>query len=145
MGWPRHHGPEDLDRVLGTLPDDYVVRTIGEARFVLGPTGAHVLALDNGQADAPRAVALLASVIRSSLADQVAWVPFVHALLVTERDQPCPPATRVPPALIPGALVEGPPLLRPDELSRLVSSVEAGTLDDLTAVAPVLRTPATPG
>lgn len=145
MGWPRHHGPDDLDRVLHDLPDGYAVRPVGGARFVLGPTGAHVLALDDGRAEAPRDVALLASVIRSSLADRVAWVPFVHALLVTERDRPCPPATRVPPALVPSVLLEGPSLLRPDELRRLVASVEAGALDDLAAVAPAPRHPARPG
>lgn len=143
MGWPRHHGLEDLDRVLGTLPEGYVVSSIGEARFVLGPTGAHVLALDDGRADAPREVARLASLIRSALADDVAWVPFVHALLVTDRGEPCPPATRVPPGLIPAALVEGPQLLRPEELRRLVDSVETGSLDDLSAVAPAPRSPVT--
>ncbi|HYI62755.1 MAG TPA: hypothetical protein VEW93_13230 [Acidimicrobiales bacterium] len=143
MGWPRHHGPDDLDRVLDTLPDGYVVRPVGDARFVLGPTGAHVLALDDGGADVPRAVGLLASVIRSSLADQVAWVPFVHALLVTDRDEPCPPATCVPPGLVPSVLLEGPALLRPEDLRRLVASVQAGALDDLGAVAPSPRSTAT--
>jgi hypothetical protein len=144
MGWPRHHGPEDLDHVLGELPDAYTVRAIGSARFVIGPTGAHVVALDDGTEAAPRAVALLASVARSALADRVAWVPFVHALLVTDRTEPCPPATRVPPGAIPTVLLEGPPVLSPAELGRLVASVTEGVLDGLTAVAPPAgRTPAT--
>ena len=144
MGWPRRHGPEDLDRVLATLPDGYLVRPIGSSRFVLGATGAHVLAIDDGRADAPREVGLLASVTRSALAEHVAWVPFVHALLVTEEERACPPATCVHPRLIPNALVEGPAVLGPEELGRLVASVRAGALNGLEAVAPIRPPSAAP-
>lgn len=135
MAWPRRHGPEDLDDLLGALPPGYFVRPIGPARFVLGPTGAHVVAIDDSREAAPREVGRLASVSRSALAEHVAWVPFVHALLVTDDDRPCPPATCVPPRLIPGALVEGPAVLDADELARLVASVVAGALDGLESVA----------
>ncbi len=136
MGWPRHQGPDDLDRILDQLPARFVVRAIGAAWFVLGPTGAHVVALDDGTDAAPRALAMLASVTRSALAEHVAWVPYVDAFLVTERERPCPPATRVPPRLVRGSLINGPAVLAPTDLSRLVGCVEAGVLDGLTTVAP---------
>ena len=112
------------------------MRSIGSARFVLGPTGAQVVALDDGSDGAPRAVALLASVTRSALAEHITWVPYVDALLVTERDKPCPPATRVPPTLLLNTLLEGPAILQPHDRERLVACVEGGVLDGLTAVAP---------
>lgn len=143
MAWPRHHGPADLTRVLDGLPDDVTVRPIGSAYFVLGPVGAQVVALDDGSEDAPRAVARLASVVRSALAEHAAWVPFVHALLVTERLGPCPPATRIEPSLLLRAVTSGPPTLPPSVLAPLVAAVEAGALDGLTSVAPAPRSTAT--
>ncbi len=136
MAWPRHHGPADLPRLLDGLPADVTVRPIGAAYFVLGPAGAQVVALDDGSEDAPRTVARLASVVRSALAEHVTWVPFVHALLVTERPGPCPPATRTEPSLLPRALTDGPSTLPPTVLAPLVEAVEAGALDGLTSVAP---------
>lgn len=136
MAWLRHHGSDDLDRILGSLPDPYVVTALGRARFVLGPSGAHVIALDDGTPAAPSALARLASVIRSALAERIAWVPFIDALLVTERDEPCPPATRVPHDLIASALVDGPDVITPNDLARLLAAVREGTLIGLEAVAP---------
>jgi len=136
MGWPRHHAPEDLSRALAALPAGYFVTPIGPSHLVLGLTGAQVVALDDGGEDTPRAVARLASVVRSALAEHVAWVPYVHALLVTERNEPCPPATRIPPALVIRALMDGPPTIQATDLARLVACIEAGALDGLGAVAP---------
>lgn len=136
MAWPRHHGLHDLDRTLASLPPEYVVVPLGPARFVLGPSGAHVIALDDADPAAPRAVARLASVIRSALAERVAWVPYVDAFLVTDRAEPCPPATRVPHGLIPRSLVDGPAVLGPTDLERLVACVRDGALAGLDSVAP---------
>ncbi len=136
MAWLRHQGPDDLDHILGTLPDPYVVTPLGQARFVLGPSGAHVIALDDGTPAAPGALARLASVVRSALAERIAWVPFIDALLVTERDEPCPPATRVPHALITSSLVDGPAVITPEDLDRMLAVVREGTLVGLAAVAP---------
>jgi len=55
------------------------VRSLGPARFVVGPAGAHAIALDDGRPAAAGEVGLLASVSRSALAEHVAWVPYVHA------------------------------------------------------------------
>ncbi len=136
MGWPRQHGPSDLDRALDALPTGYLVRQLGAARFVLGPSGAHVLTLDDGDPAAPQIVARLAAVVRSALAERIAWVPYVDAFLVTDRSEPCPPATRVPRRLIPGSLLDGPPVLTAGDLARLAGCVEAGALDGLDGVAP---------
>ena len=141
MGWPRHHAPEDLARALSGLPDDYAVTSIGGAHLVLGPTGAQVVALDDGADDAPRAVARLASVVRSALAEHVAWVPFVHALLVTERHEPCPPATGIPAPMLLRTIVDGPPTVQPPDLDRLLACIAEGALDGLSALAPSATEP----
>lgn len=134
MARPRHHGRDDLDQVLATLPDDFTVRPLGAARFVLGPTGAHVVAVDDGSPDAPTTLAQIAGLVRDALADRVTWVPFVHAMLVTERDGPCPPATRVPPVLMPGALIDGPTTLDEPARQRLVDAVTSGVLDRVSTI-----------
>jgi hypothetical protein len=136
MVWPRHHAPEDVASALSGLPAGYSVTPIGSAHLVLGVTGAQVVAMDDGHDETPRAVARLASVIRSALAEHVAWVPFVHALLVTERTDPCPPATAIPPTLLVRAVVDGPLTIQPDDLARLVGCIEDGALDGLGSVAP---------
>lgn len=136
MAWPRHHGPEDLTRALAGLPDDVTVRPMGGAHLVVGPVGAQVVALDDGSADAPRATARLASVVRSALAEEVPWMPFVHALLVTDRADPCPPATRISPALLLRAVSEGPVTLDAAILERLRHAIDNGALDGLSAIAP---------
>jgi hypothetical protein len=137
MAWPRHHGPEDLARALGGLPDEILVRPLGGAHLVIGPAGAQVVALDDGSHDAPRSAARLASVVRSALAEEVPWMPFVHALLVTDRPDPCPPATRISPALLLRAVAEGPVTLDARILDRLRHAIAGGALDGLASVAPV--------
>jgi hypothetical protein len=139
MAWPRRHGPDDLARALASLPDDITVRPLGGAHLVVGPAGAQVVALDDGSPDAPRAAARLASVVRSALAEEVPWMPFVHALLVTDRPDPCPPATRISPALLLRAVSEGPAILDPTILERLRQAIDRGALDGLSAVAPADR------
>ena len=139
MAWPRRHGPDDLARALAGLPDEITVRPLGGAHLVVGPAGAQVVALDDGSPDAPRAAARLASVVRSALAEEVPWMPFVHALLVTDRPDPCPPATRISPALLLRAVSEGPGILDPTILERLRQAIDQGALDGLTAVAPADR------
>lgn len=144
MAWPRHHGPEDLARALADLPEDITVCPLGPAHLVLGPTGAQVVALDDGSPDAPRAAARLASVVRSALAEEVPWTPFVHALLVTDRADPCPPATRIAPPQLLRAVADGPETVDPALLRRLRAAVHGGALDGLASVAPpgriVIRT-----
>jgi hypothetical protein len=134
MAWPRRHGPEDLAHALSELPEAFTVCPLGPAHLVLGPTGAQVVALDDGSPEAPRATARLASVVRSALAEEVPWTPFVHALLVTDRADPCPPATRVAAPQLLRAVADGPEALDPDLLGRLRAAVAGGALDGLASV-----------
>lgn len=136
MAWPRHHAPEDIGRALAELPDDISVHPVGPAHLVVGPAGAQIVVADDGSAEAPRAAARLASVVRSALAEDVPWTPFVHALLVTDRPDPCPPATRVSPAHLRAAVAEGPETVEPELLARLRAALAAGALDGLASVAP---------
>lgn len=134
MARPRHNDIEHLDRVLHALPDGYDVWPVGMARFVLGPTGAHVVALDDGRRTAPDSLGHLANLVRDALAQHETWVPFIHAMLVTDRRSPVPPATRVPPGMVRAALLDGPPTLDEAVRLRLVAAVSHGALDPVPSL-----------
>lgn len=135
MAWPRHHTAGDVDAALESLPEGWVVAPLGPAHLVLGPTGAQVVAVDDGSESAAHDLARLAGAVRSALAERVALMPFVHALLVTDRREPCPPASRIPPSSLARALVDGPPTLGPDDLGRLRQSIADGALRGVIALA----------
>jgi len=135
MVWSRHHPHADLRATLDALPPDWVVAPLGPAHVVLGPTGAHVVGLDDGVDETPTFLARVAGSVRSRLAEHVPLMPFVHALLVTDRPGSSSDATRIPPALLSLALIDGPPTLTGDELDRLRACVEAGALVDVDVSA----------
>lgn len=135
MAWPRHHTAGDVDAALDSLPEGWLVTALGHAHLVLGPTGAQVVAVDDGSESAAHDLARLAGAVRGVLAERVALMPFVHALLVTDRRDPCPPASRIPPSSLARALVDGPPTLGPDDLARLRESIADGVLRGVTAMA----------
>lgn len=128
MVWSRHHPHADLRATLEALPPEWVVAPLGPAFVVLGPTGAHVVALDDGREDAAADLARAARTVRGCLAEHVALMPFVHALLVTDRPGSSRDATRIPAELLSLALIDGPPTLTTDELDRLRECVAAQAL-----------------
>lgn len=134
MAWPRHHTAGDVDAALESLPEGWLVTPVGPAHLVLGPNGAQVVAVDDGSDSAAHDLARLAGAVRAALAERVALMPFVHALLVTDRRDPCPPATRIPPSSLALALVDGPPTLGPDDLARLRQAVAEGVLRGVAAL-----------
>lgn len=133
MVWSRHHPRADLRATLSHLPEEWVVAPLGPTHLVLGPTGAHVVAIDDGRDETPALLARLATEVRTRLAEHVALMPFVHALLVGSGSQPCAAATRIPPALLSLAIVDGPPMLTGEELDRIRICVIDGSLADLHA------------
>jgi hypothetical protein len=77
--------PTTPDRVVMTLPDDYLVRRCAEHWVIVGPPGLFVVGRSDGDpaAGADRAVAV-AHELRTRLADHLPWVPFVSAVLVAD-------------------------------------------------------------
>ena len=94
MVWSRRPAVEDPKLRLDALPSDFVVAPIGAARFIVGPTGAYIVLAHDGTPERPRALGRLAATIRSVLAERMAWVPFVHPLLVDTRSITVPQAMR---------------------------------------------------
>ncbi|OWY62307.1 hypothetical protein B7486_59145 [cyanobacterium TDX16] len=89
---------DQLDAVLTSLPASFAIAERRSARFVAGPSGAFVVlpASDDLDADATRLMEITAST-RSSLADHLAWAPFVDSLLVTPDRIAQPAAATVAP------------------------------------------------
>jgi hypothetical protein len=113
-----HNGeplPIALDRVLRALPGGHVVASDGDARLVVGPSGAFVLVPapwpgGPAPADAGHRVHALAARTRAGLGDHLTWIPFLDPLLVTAgpvvRDAG---VTVAPVDLLAGVLTGGPP------------------------------------
>lgn len=89
---------DQLDAVLTSLPASFAIAERRSARFVAGPSGAFVVlpASDDLDADATRLMEITTST-RSSLADHLAWAPFVDSLLVTPDRIAQPAAATVAP------------------------------------------------
>jgi hypothetical protein len=78
---------EHIDGLLAELSPIYTIASQGSARLVAGPTGVFVLVLSGD--DVERATELatrLAPATRAALADHLAWVPFVDAVVVIGPD-----------------------------------------------------------
>lgn len=82
------------DRVIMTLPDDYLVRHCVEHWVIVGPTGLFVVGRSRGDIVRASADAIeLAHQLRSGLADVLSWVPFVSSVVVADEarnDMGCP-------------------------------------------------------
>src|SRR4051794_27687645 len=99
MGWSRRPLHDDLEACLHRLPDHFGTTSIGEATVVVGPTGVFVVMVHDGSSERARGLSRLAATVRSSFAERMAWVPFVHALLVDDQNSSVAQATVVPPDL----------------------------------------------
>ncbi len=121
-----------IDAILDALPVDFCVACHGSLRLAVGPSGMFVLSTPPAQGPAePRAleVVRLAAQTRGALADHLSWVPFVDAMLVTERGQQhvgSPSLATVPIDLLRVTLVEG----RTVVASKLLGSVRQLLRDD---------------
>lgn len=95
-----------------TLPDDYLVRRLGDHWAVVGPTGLFLVGRDPdgmpGAADRSAATALL---LRTRLADVVPWVPYVDVVLIGDPDRTHPACTVVELELLESVLTNGPRVL----------------------------------
>lgn len=114
--------PVPLAQLFTTLPDDSTVFDVGDAYLVVTPRGVVVLTEDDGDLSASCArAAVHADAIRSGLADQLAWVPFVDAMCATydPHFDPSQPCLVVPQDLVVHTLSSGPEQVDPDTLTAL--------------------------
>ena len=107
---------------LQLLPVWHVTFQLEGAWLVIGPTGLFVITADEGdlRAAADRATAR-AGEVRTRLATELAWVPFVDALVGTVRDESVAelPCLAVPTDLLRYTIAEGPRTVDDDTLERL--------------------------
>jgi hypothetical protein len=128
-----------MARCLRQLPDAFGVTSIGPADVVVGPTGVFVVLAHDGSIERARGLVRLASTVRSALAEEMAWVPFVHALLVDDAMQSIAQATVVPPQHLTEVLTEGRMTLELETIETILALVRDGVLDGLQAVGPADR------
>lgn len=81
-----------MDRVLTGLPPVHVLAGQQDARLVVGPAGAFVLAPAGSDrlelASAAQRLEAMALATRESLCAHLAWIPFLDAIIVTADDPP---------------------------------------------------------
>ena len=134
--WTRRSLPDELEACLKRLPERFDAIAIGPAWFVTGPTGVFVVMAHDGSIERARALGRLAATVRSALAERMAWVPFVHAMLIDDQSTPISQATVVPPGLLADVLTEGRVTLEVETLDTIAHLVADGVLDGLESVAP---------
>ncbi len=116
----------DLGALLGALPGSFRAAEEDGTWFVVGPTGAFVVAAAPADpAGAAARARALAAGLRARLDRTLGWSPFVEALVVTEEDHPLEGATRVPTRLLHDTIVCGPLLLDEPWVAALARCLEA--------------------
>jgi hypothetical protein len=123
---PRQSSETGLADLLGHLPEDYLVVPLRSAWFVVGTPGTYIVG--DGASNDDAAIGRLAGQIRAALAQHLTWVPFVHALLISDDLRPIPQATVVPSDMLLGVLTEGRRSLDDDTLRRIGELIGRGII-----------------
>jgi hypothetical protein len=113
----------DVSAELQQLPTSHVSFQLEGAWFIVGPTGLFVVVADEGDVvEAADRATQRAVEVRTQLARDVAWVPFVDALVATQHDESCRtlPCITVPTHLLRYTLTEGPRAVDEETLARLI-------------------------
>jgi hypothetical protein len=122
---------QSLDGVLDALPPEWAVGGRGDARLVVGPTGAFVLV--PGEDDLAGSAELahnLAQGTRTALARHLSWVPFIDAAVVTVGNHHAEAASIVVPVdLLAELLVQGPLVIDGPAIAVLRDLLVAGSLE----------------
>jgi hypothetical protein len=135
-----HPLPSAVDELLTSLAPDIVVAADGDARLVVAPVGAFVLAPTPARGPAldagARQVHELASGTRAALCRHLSWVPFLDALLVSSSPLVRRTDITVAPLdLLCDVLTEGPDVIDPttvDDIRDAISAHRLGAWRPLT-------------
>lgn len=113
----------DVSNALRSLPTTHVAYFHEHSWLVIGPTGLYVVITEDGDIEAAAAVALQrARRLRTDLARELAWVPFVEAVVVVDsrkRSRPSVPALVVPIQRLADTISGGPQLVDDATLALL--------------------------
>ena len=113
----------DVQDQLSQLPVTHMTFHVEGGWLVVGPTGLFVLTTDDGDdlEGAARRAVERANEVRERLSLELAWVPYVDALVATnDPDGPMHlPCLAVPADLLTGAIVEGPQTIDDETLNTL--------------------------
>jgi hypothetical protein len=112
----------DVRTELQLLPPSHTTFQLDDAWFVVGPTGLFVVAADDGDLDAAaRRAVLRAERLRDEVSLELAWVPFVDAIVATaSNDGPVRLAClTVPVNLLRLAIADGPRTVDDETLEAL--------------------------
>ncbi len=112
----------DVSAELRDLPTSHLTYHHEGAWFVLGPTGLFVITADEGDlAQAADLAVANAAALRGDLATQLAWVPFVDALVATHHPDAALglPCIAVPASLLRLTVSEGPRTVPESSLAQL--------------------------
>jgi hypothetical protein len=122
---------DGIDGILAELPPDWVIGRQGEARLVMGPSGAFVLVPEAADlAAAADRAQHLAQLTRAIVSHHISWVPFIDAAVVTDADRPTEDAAVVVSIdLLAELLIEGPPVIDRPALGVLRNLLVEGSLD----------------
>ncbi|HEY4377792.1 MAG TPA: hypothetical protein VGM93_11565 [Acidimicrobiales bacterium] len=125
---------EEVDDLLESLPDAFVVVPVGSMRLVAGPPGVFLVAAvaddnpddpDDGEPTDPAPWSLR---VRAFLAEHLTLVPYVHPIVVGPEGAAVTTATLVPPQLLVSVLLEGAPILSDYVLNRIRRLAAGGIL-----------------
>jgi hypothetical protein len=114
----------DVGAELRELPATHVAYLAEGSWIVLGPTGLFVVTDGaSGLYEAALTSVLGAFRLRSDLATELAWVPFVDALVVTDDPPPADelPCPAVPARLLRSTVSEGPRIVDEGTLSWILA------------------------
>lgn len=120
----RSDAADRLHRQLQALPTQFLVYMLDAAWFVVGPTGLFVVTEqgDDPSRSCTRAAAQ-AQTVRSQLANELHWVPFVDAIVVGDgRNLDAGAASDcalIPRSMLRATLCDGPKTVDDESLARL--------------------------
>lgn len=120
-----------IDEVLDGLPPEYVIGGRGDARLVVGPSGAFILMAAHDDTEQMASLLhQLTAATRNALCDHLTLVPFLDSIAVTSGEPPRTTSVPVAPLdLLSDMLTQGPAVIDATTLCSIRETVRTGKLD----------------